>query len=40
MRRFIGFIVYVENFVKSYVNGRFVLEDFLVGVEVVNCSFF
>lgn len=38
MRRFIGFIVYAENSVKSYANGRFVPEDFPAGVEAVNCS--
>ena len=38
MRRFIGFIVYAENSVKNYTNGRFVPEDFPAGVEAVNCS--
>ena len=38
MRRFIGFIVYAENSVKSHANGRFVPEDFPAGVEAVNCS--
>lgn len=38
MRSFVGFIVYAENSVKNYTNGRFVPEDLPAGVEVVNCS--
>lgn len=38
MRRFVAFIVYAENSVKNYTNGRFVPEDFPAGVEEVNCS--
>ena len=38
MRNFLGFIVYAENSVTNYPNGRFVAEDLPPGVEEVNCS--
>ncbi len=38
MRNFVGFIVYAENSVKSYTNGRFVREDLPAGVEEANCG--
>ncbi len=38
MRSFVGFIVYAENSVKNYTNGRFVAEDLPAGVQEVKCS--
>lgn len=38
MRSFVGFLVYAENSVTEYPNGRFVAEDLPSGVEEVNCS--
>ena len=38
MRSFIGFIVYAENSVKNYTNGRFVKEDLPTGVEEASCG--
>ncbi|XP_066017197.1 uncharacterized protein [Pocillopora verrucosa] len=37
-RNFVGFIVYAENSVKNYTNGRFVREDLPTGVEEVSCG--
>lgn len=38
MRSFVAFIIYAENSVTKYPNGRFVAEDLPPGVEEVNCS--
>lgn len=37
-KSFVGFIVYSENSVKNYTNGRFVREDLHDGVEEVSCG--
>ncbi|XP_068702507.1 uncharacterized protein [Montipora foliosa] len=38
IKSFVGFIVYAENSVSKYPNGRFVAEDLPPGVEEVSCS--